>query len=159
VTRSADVAVMTGTNFSDWYNQSEGTFYIKSDYAQVVGGNYRFDVTDGTSSNQMRLRTAPSGTTQSRFELTTAGVAQTTLSPSTVDPTSNQDAVAYKLNNAAAVVNAGTVVTDITSTPAVVNQMAIGATRLGASPINGHIRQLAYYPRRLANSELQAITA
>lgn len=29
-TRNADVVLMTGTNFSDWFNSSAGTFYIKS---------------------------------------------------------------------------------------------------------------------------------
>lgn len=159
VTRAADLASMTGTNFSSWYNQNEGSFYVGSDYTQVAGGNFRIDVTDGTTSNQMRLRTAPTGTTQSRFELTTGGVTQTTLSPATVNPASNQDAIAYKTNDAAAVVNAGTVTTDLTLTPAVVNQMAIGTTRLGASSLNGHIKKIVYYPRRLENGELQAITA
>lgn len=159
VTRAADVATMTGTNFSSWYNQSEGTFFVSSDYTLVVGGNYRFDVTDGTSSNQMRLRSAPSGSTQSRFELTTSGVAQTTLSPSTTNPALNKDAIAYKLDDAAAVVNAGTAGVDTSLTPATMNQMAIGATRLGASPINGHIQRIAYYNRRLTNAELQGITS
>jgi hypothetical protein len=159
VTRAADVALMTGTNFSSWYNQTEGTFFVSSDYTLVVGGNYRFDVTDGTSSNQMRLRSAPSGSTQSRFELTTSGVAQTTLSPATTNPALNKDAIAYKLDDAAAVVNAGTAGVDTSLTPATMNQMAIGATRLGASPINGHIQRIAYYNRRLTNAELQGITA
>lgn len=159
VTRAADTAVMTGTNFSSWYNATEGTFFVSSDYTLVVGGNYRFDVTDGTSSNQMRLRSAPSGSTQSRFELTTSGVAQTTLSPATTNPALNKDAIAYKLDDAAAVVNAGTAGVDTSLTPATMNQMAIGATRLGASHINGHIQRIAYYNRRLTNAELQGITS
>ena len=159
VTRAADVAVMTGTNFSDWYNQPEGTFYVSSDYVLVAGGNYRFDITDGTTSNLIRLRSAPSGTTQSRFEVTTLGVTQTTLSPSTTNLALNKDAVAYIFDSAAAVVNGGTVTVDTSITVPVVNQMAIGATRLGANILNGHIRQIVYYSRRLDNAELQAITA
>lgn len=159
VTRAADVAVMTGTNFSDWYNQTEGTVYVSSDYVLVTGGNYRFDITDGTTSNLIRLRSAPSGTTQSRFEVTTLSVAQTTLSPSTTNSTLNKDAVAYIFNSAAAVVNGGTVTVDTSITVPVVNQMAIGATRLGAGILSGHIQQIAYYPRRLSNAELQRITA
>lgn len=31
VTRNADVATMTGTNFSDWFNLSAGTFFINTD--------------------------------------------------------------------------------------------------------------------------------
>jgi hypothetical protein len=34
-----------------------------------------------------------------------------------------------------------------------------GATSTGSPTLNGHIRQIAYYPRRLANAELQGITA
>jgi hypothetical protein len=43
VTRAADVASITGTNFSSWYNQSEGTLFADSrtpnptgDYAEIV---------------------------------------------------------------------------------------------------------------------------
>ena len=37
-TRAADVATVTGANFSDWYNQTEGTFYFEgSIIADTVG--------------------------------------------------------------------------------------------------------------------------
>jgi len=159
VTRAADAASMTGTNFSSWYNQGEGTFYVSSSYTLVVGGNYRFDITDGTSSNLVRLRSAPSGTTQSRFELTSQNTIQTTLSPATTNQTFNQDAVAYKVDYSVAVVNAGTVVTDTSLAPASVNQMAIGSTRLGASVFNGHFRKIAYYPIAVTSAQLQALTS
>jgi hypothetical protein len=32
VTRSADSASMTGTNFSEWYRQDEGTVYVCSQF-------------------------------------------------------------------------------------------------------------------------------
>jgi hypothetical protein len=155
-TRAADSAVIS--TISPFYNQSDGTIYIETDYTLVAGGNYRFDVTDGTASNQMRLRSAPTGTTQSRFELTSGGTLWTTLSPATTNTAINKDAIAYATNNAAAVTNNGTLLSDLTVTPAVVDRITLGSTRAGASQLNGHIRRFAYYPTRLPDATLAALT-
>jgi hypothetical protein len=59
-------------------------------------------------------------------------------------------------NNGAAVqLNTG-----IGAAPAV-NSLIIGKGNLYAfgAPINGHFKQITYYPRRLTNAELQAITS
>ena len=55
VTRSADAASMTGTNFSSWYRQDEGTLY-----ADYVSGNSTlvqsvFKIEDGSNSNVISL--------------------------------------------------------------------------------------------------------
>jgi hypothetical protein len=43
--------------------------------------------------------------------------------------------------------------------PPAVNQMAIGwAGYFGSSRLNGTIKKLAFYPKRLSNAELQGIT-
>jgi hypothetical protein len=37
-------------------------------------------------------------------------------------------------------------------------QALIGCNTFNTNRINGHIRKIAYYPKRLANAELQALT-
>lgn len=160
VTRAADVAAMTGTNFSDWYRQDEGTLvaaYRKISVSQGVQVVASLD--DGTVSNIMRFVCA-STPTQQRFDITSAGVGMATLALTTSAAAGvwYVDAAAYKLNDVAAVENGGVVQIDNTVTIPVVNRLNIGRGTNG-SPVNGHVRRIAYYPKRLSNPNLQARSA
>jgi hypothetical protein len=69
-------------------------------------------------------------------------------------------ASAYKLNDFATVTT-GAVVTDTSGTVPTVNQLVLGSGG-SISPttfINGHIRSITFYPYRLADFQLQALTA
>jgi hypothetical protein len=66
--------------------------------------------------------------------------------------------VGYKLNNAAGVANTGTLQTSSPTSLPIVNRLIIGLLRGGGSPLNGTIAKLTYYPVRLSNSTLQALT-
>ena len=50
VTRATDQASMTGTNFSSWYNQSKGSFYVEAD-SSVNGSSAIFTVRQGVTTN------------------------------------------------------------------------------------------------------------
>jgi hypothetical protein len=156
VTRSADVASMTGTNFSSWYNQPQGTFVVDADRIGFSSSDMLFAATDGGSTNLLQ-QTAPSATS-SRFNVRVGGVDQailnTTVSASAVD----KIASAYAENDFASVVNGGTLITDTSGTIPTVDRLGIGS-RLGSIFYNGHIRQIAYYNTRLPNATLQALTA
>ena len=53
-TRSADVASITGSAFSSWYRQDEGTFFVNATVPQPSGGNRRIAfATDGTGNNRV----------------------------------------------------------------------------------------------------------
>jgi hypothetical protein len=162
VTRSADVAVMTGANFSSWYNAAEGTFY--SEVIKLGNLNFQqvYQVNDGSSSNAMALGFG-SGLHPLRFDVTTSGVSQaqiTGIANTTALNTSLRTAAAYAVNDFAISGNGAAVATDTLGTVPVVNQLGIGY-RTFSTPLTltGTIRRIAYFPRRLANSELRAITA
>lgn len=159
LTRNADVASMTGTNFSSWYNALQGTFVVTWDIYQFVAGvSLRFAVSDGTSSNQYRVRLRDTGTTQVRHDVTNAGVTTALGSPGVL-ATVNNEAFAYATNNYGGVLNGGAVATAVSLTLPTVNQINLGGGVAGVNPLNGHLRSLTYYPTRLANSTLQALTA
>ena len=65
---------------------------------------------------------------------------------------------AYATDNFAAVINGGTVGTDTSGTVPSVDRLSIGGLN-GFSQIAGHIRSIRYYPTRLTNAQLQALTA
>ncbi len=158
VTRSADVASVN--TLSPWYNATAGTIYAEWDmYAFAAGLNYRASFNDGTTSNALRMRLPPSGTTTVRHEVVNSGVAITLGFPATVNLALTKEAMAFAANDYAGVVNAGTVATSGTLTLPTATQLSLGSRETGIGQLNGHLRRITYYPRRLSNAELQAITA
>jgi hypothetical protein len=67
-------------------------------------------------------------------------------------------ASAYKANDFAMSTNSGTVQTDTSGSVPSVTQLQLGQGVPGPA-LNGYLRRITYYPRRLSNAELQAITA
>jgi hypothetical protein len=157
-TRAADVAVMQGANFSNWYSQSEGTLFSEYiNYTTATGSLFSFD--DNTINN--RILTFTSGGISPAIRVIVGGVDQVSANVFTVPVgTVGKFAFAYKLNDFAASSNASTVVTDTSGTvPAGQIIARIGSNVVTASFLNGHIRRLAFFPRRLADAELQGVTA
>lgn len=163
-TRAPDIATMTGTNFSSWYNQSEGTLFAQRIQASSDSVNARrvVSVSDGTSSNRIEIYQAGSGTTGANSVL--AGVSD--FNPSiTGVPTAGSTvkaALAYSSAGKALTRDGLPVGTSLTVPPlSGILQMNIGAvvTNTANATYDGYIQRIAYYPRRLSNAELQAITA
>lgn len=162
VTRAADVAVMTGTNFSSWYNATEGTLFAEGESVNAITGTTarRYaEINNGTTSNIISVEFR--NTTQPRFNVLDSAVSQATItSGGTIDQFSKL-AGAYAANNFAFSANGTLGTPDTSGTVPVVSQLNIGsrADNLAAATINGHIKKIVYYPRRLSNSELQGITS
>jgi hypothetical protein len=160
VTRSADAASMTGTNFSSWYRADEGSIVAGFGVNQVPSLDARlFYIGDGTTSNLMEsnLTTA---TNVVRFNVSTGGASQAAIitSATAAQGTQNWAVATYKVNDFAATANGAAAVTDTVGTVPVPNQLVIGNYAGLSRYINGTIRKIAYYPKRLANAELQALT-
>ena len=49
-------------------------------------------------------------------------------------------------------------VTDTLGNVPTVTQINIGSNAVGTEQLNGHIQSIKYYPRRLANGDLQRLT-
>ena len=154
VTRAADNASMIGNNFARWFTANEGTLFAQ--YSAVASGiRTIMAINDGTADESIRLRT---NGTNPLFTVTDNGVDITNIDAGTVATgTSYKFAGAYALNNFAASINGGAAVTDAPGALPV-NRMLIGNSSAG-NYLNGTIARIAYYPRRLANTELQGITA
>ena len=157
VTRAADVANLTGTNFSSWYNASEGTIYFKGKSQLTTAFQYSFD--DVTATNLIASNLASGGTVAS-FRVTASGVTSCSITSTsfTLNSTFAQ-ASAYALNNFASVVNGGTVGTDTSGNFPVVTRATIGSRQVGPLYFNGTITRFTYWPARLSNAALQALTA
>jgi hypothetical protein len=150
---------MTGTNFSDWYNATEGTFFAEWTLGQDVTSVSIYTAEDGTANNYIRTRYGASGT-QNDSAVATGGVTQASLTASNQQTlnTTYKNAMAYKANDFARSASGAAVITDTSGTIPTVTQFSIGKSAANVEQPNGYIRQIAYYPRRLGNAELQGIT-
>jgi hypothetical protein len=155
-TRNADVASMTGTNFSSWYRADEGTIYC--DYLNVtsVTGSL-FSTDDGSANN--RIISFKNGTTPT-IRVITNGTDQVNAGLGTISVGSPAKAAfAYKVNDFAGSANGATVVTDTSGiVPAGQTTARIGSNVASVSVLNGTIRKIAFWPVRLENAKLQQLT-
>lgn len=162
VTRNADNASMTGTNFSSWFNATAGTFVAQFDLsaAPLGTGNKGVYCAYGSASNNIVSYATNSGGALADVILD-GGVAQAaftsvaTLSANTV----YKDALAYAANNFARSLNAAAPQTDATGTvPTGLTVLRLGWDDTANPSLNGHIRSISYYPTRLTDAQLQALT-
>jgi hypothetical protein len=147
--RATDSCVMSGTNFSSWFNATQGTLLTTWSGTAVTSGRYA-TINDGSASNQIWTGFNESAIYNGSFQASfgSAGTAN------------GKVALAYLLNDAAWCLNGGSVSTDTSVTlPTGLNQIFIGNSQAGTAAIGTALRTVKYFPLRLTNAQLQAITA
>jgi hypothetical protein len=163
VTRSADVASITGSAFSSWYRQDEGTMFANWENlaAAMPSGSAQWlaEFNDGTTSNRrsfFQIQAANSLVSQNSFASGSGAGRLDTGGPYAKIPA--KASAAFASLDRSLVANGGPAAESSAGiTPAGINQLNIGSV-LGTAFLNGHIRRLCYWPQRLANSTLQNIT-
>lgn len=161
-TRAADVASVTGANFSNWFNPVEGTTYVEaSTLPSVTAAALTHAISDGTF-NQSIYGNFNAGNLYIGANVLNSGVNQASGIGSfsiTASTNTTKDAFAYKQNNFGESCNGATPKTDSTGTVPTVDRLYIGTNWAGAGNfLNGHIRSFSYYPKRLSNTALPALT-
>jgi hypothetical protein len=154
VTRSADVATITGSLFSQWYGPSEGTLLTNFVPTNSIANNTRAaTITDGTNRVvdiyiDVNVWRSFNGTTN-----------VTPASSTAVLNSAVNFASAYKSGDYAASMNGSAVGTAATAGVQSSNKLTLGANiTSSAGFLNGHIRSIQYYPVRAADFQLQALT-
>ena len=161
-TRQPDNASITGTNFTDFYNQSEWTMfceYSSFSFSNSASLPTLAHFTDGTLNEYVRLNCAPSY--KLRSFIVDGGVTQTQIN--TGGTSSNNEIVrsvaGIQENNVKIVVNGNTsnVATNVTLPNP--TKVEIGNWILQANTfLNGYISQLIYYPARISDIKLEQMT-
>jgi hypothetical protein len=155
VTRNADVASVATSQFP--YNATEGALVVSADYiGQNPGVTYFAALDDGTTNNFMGVRRNPGG--DPSLINVVSGVNQVTLISAVVaNNTAFKSSFAYKLNDYALTLNGSLSGTDTSATVPSVSRLSLGNIA-NILQMSGHIRQITYFPRRLSNAELQAVS-
>jgi hypothetical protein len=164
VTRNADAASMTGTNFSSWFNPQQGTMYgefaIPFDSPQSIFPLI-FTIDDGSNNNRISIQSRTLDDKVVGVARANATLQLECLSSPTISYGAAQKTIfGYALNNGALSLNGAAVTTDTSGIlPFNLNIARIGNAEGGYnSYLNGTIKKLAFYPSRLADAQLQALT-
>jgi hypothetical protein len=158
VTRAPDVAVMTGTNFSSWYNQSEGTMvaFYNTTTAVTSSSLGAFAVSDATANERMQIRRSPSNA-NATFIVVDGGVQQYNQNVAAASGP-YRSALAYANDDFRGVNNGTLAPADTSGTLPTPTQAEIGFGQ-GLIYLNGHVSSITYYATRLTDAQLQALTA
>jgi hypothetical protein len=160
-TRQADTAVMTGTNFSSWFNASEFTIVTQSTLALQPGTFPRLvSINNGVNNNEFLRQSANGDTLKESNFVTSGGVTQFNFFNDISRNTTYKKALAVKLNNNAYARNDFTSVqTSVTgSTPLGCNQISIMGDSVNGPFTIGYINRLYVYPLRLTDTQIFNLT-
>lgn len=152
VTRESDVPSIP---LSTWFNATEGTMYSE------------FSTFDTDNFGVIYAGSSTAGTPHLTKVVVTGGLygacfgdgGSNTLNNTVIFPGTAKAAYAYKSGDSAVAVNS-TVVTNSDTSVFAANSPAYIGCRGGDSlfQLNGYMKKLTYYPKRVSNTELQALT-
>ena len=151
VTRIADSAVMTGTNFSSWFRQNEGSFCAEFSVNALRQAMI-------FSSGNRGIGIQPDG----RIQVGVYNSGDRTSPQAIVTAVGNPYKVAlvHDSKEMGGYGYSGSFVSGKSSNYIVpTNTSLVLGTQGTERWLNGHIRKIAYYPQRLSNTQLQALTS
>ena len=156
VTRDVDSAKITGTNFTNFHNATEGTLYGEYKSTSETAP-YIVMLSDGTDNNRTIIN-ANYDSYQGVVKYNN-GTNQAVIDGGTpIANANNKTALAFKKDDFALSLNGGTVATDTSGDVSVNNMMTIGSRHGIDSFANTTINAIKYYSKRLTNAQLQGLT-
>lgn len=164
VPRAADDASITGSNFSRWYNQSEGSTLINYNAPNaIIDTDYPrlFAFNSGVATDFSAF--AFNGVNNSMFvNYVTNSSVKLGVSTTLPENSNGTAALAYQDNNSIAFLNENSSTQGRVAGPmsTILNRLDIGGdSAFPARMLNGTISRLTYYPYRLPDATLQEITS
>lgn len=153
VTRNADVATMTGTNFSDWYTATTGAAVVWAIPQTATGVRPLIQFDDTTALEIITLR----GNVADPELYIVDILAQAQIDVGTiVANTAYKLSGAWNTDSCAAAKDGGVVGTDVVATIPTPTQLRIGSD--GVNYAAASIQKILYYPQRIINAEVQAFS-
>jgi len=159
VTRNADVATMTGTNFSDWYNASEGTLFAQaSTFSNASTDKFIANINNNGFPNRILMNF----TSLNNFSSSVVSNSVSQVSGANGSAVSLNTPVkmcfATKLDNFAFSQSGVAPTTDTSGAmPVTVDRLWIGSATTSAF-LNGHVQKIQFWSQRITNAEVQAFS-
>ena len=157
MTRAADSAVMTGTNFTSWYVNGPGTVIAAADSLPMTTANRLWDISlDGTYIDSTFVLTSYAPAPEMGIF---AGGAYQFTTVLGVLPNVAKFGLAWASNDVAGCVNGAAPFTDTSVIISNRARLALGSYGGTSLFMNGWIKRWTYYNTRKSNAELQSLTA
>ena len=160
VIRGKDLAEIDGEEFTDFFNQTEGTINCAYWLGNDSVGLRVFQIND--SNNSVIDIVAGSGSGSGGYGyVNTGGVAQANGGSSSANAgnlnTLHVTTLAYKENDVAGInIKNGTLTNDTSATlDGAYNRVTFYQGANGADQLNGHLKRVQYYPKRLPDNQLK----
>ena len=152
VTRAADAVTIASVA---WFNQTTGTMFAEgSAHSTAIGTTAVFQIDSGAATDRHLLGIDGAGDNLVGATITGGAQQSNMLIVATAN---NKLAMAYAANDEAFSGNGGTVQTDaVVTLPATLTTARLGANTTGFW--SGYIRRVSYWPTRLSNAHLKAMT-
>ena len=163
VTRDDDDAVIKGTNFSDIYNETEGTIFSEFSTKVNTGSTSKWAVSlrdPANNNNYIAVKTYSANMQVLQVRSNGSAVADLSVNNSVVIDQFRRVAASFKLNDFDGA-DGGTLLTGDTSgaMPTGITQMDIGRGWTNSDQkLEGHIKSIKYYRTKLSNAQLQGLT-
>ena len=159
-TRSADVASITGTAFSGWYRQAEGTVFADGSTAALTGTTGFVAINAAGNTNRLEIRQSRN-TPNATGAATDVAWTNIVLAPTIVANTLYKQAVAFSNASHGNSIEGSLDTSSTTIGTIAATQLFFGIRASQTAPTGGSsstIRRIAFWPQRLANSTLQTLT-
>jgi hypothetical protein len=163
--RSADSVVMTGTNFSSWYNQSQGTISLIAAQGFTLPSSTflrPFDISNSGGTDRIGAYTTfTSPDNRAYVQAATGGSVFAEFAPTGALGTGSFGlAISYSTTAVSAAINGNTSTSDTTVSSFTPDRLTLGAivAQSSNSVFNGTIARFRYFNRALPSS-VQAISA
>ncbi len=158
VTRAADAITLATSAFP--FSDTAGTIVVAARLNPAFDTvNVCWNLDDGTINEVISFNVETSTVIQNFIY--DGGALQANLDPNPgtmIGGVPFKNAMAWALNDIAAVLDGGTVATDASATLPTVTTLRIGKPSTASGWFNGHIKRLSYWNTRKSNAELQALS-
>ncbi|MNM35031.1 hypothetical protein D3C81_456970 [compost metagenome] len=159
VTRAADN--ISSAALSLWFNPTEGCLFAEfsaiwgtAGWPRVFG--FYGDTEGQTDAIQLGIDAANN---KAIAKVIAGNVSQASSSAGIVKSATAKSALAYRKDDFGFAYAGAPPTTDTAGNIPAITKARLGSLSNGADYLNGHIRLIRYYPRRLSNDELQQLTA
>ena len=152
-TRGADFALIDGEEFTEFFNQDQGTIITSTNSLNTSATQYSM-VIEGDNTNNERHIFVESNAYQ--YQIKDGGSTVAQIDAGSIS-TKNITAAAYKLNDTAVSINGSEAATDTSATMPTCTKLKLG--HWSTTVYNGHINRFIYYPQRISNTQLRILTS
>lgn len=141
IARNADIATITGTNFSSFWQSTRGGVLVRARPGTVSGVRPWVQFDDGTANESIALR---GNTTNPELYIVDGGTPQAQIDAGTIAANTDYSLTGWWATNDCKVrLDSGAVVADMTATIPTVTQARLGSD--GTNYLNGHLASISYY--------------